>query len=218
MGVRERPGDLGAADARRILIETARDLRTARRALGISQAEAGKRAGLSQSQVSRLERGNVRHPKLEHVCRAIRAVGLVPSLQRYPGDVQVRDRAQLALLARFESLLAPPIRMRREIALPIPGDKRAWDGRLGDGTRTASIEGESRIDDCQALARRIELKTRDDPGAGPVILVVNRTNHNSAVLRAHRESLRAQFPLDGAAIARSLRRGEVPSASGIILL
>jgi hypothetical protein len=128
------------------------------------------------------------------------------------------QRLRPALLARFERLLAPPIRMRREVPLPIPGDKRAWDGRLFDGSRTASLEGESRIDDCQALARRIELKMRDDPGAGPVLLVLNRTNHNSQVLREHRESLRAQFPLDGAAIARSLRRGEVPAASGIILV
>jgi hypothetical protein len=48
--------------------------------------------------------------------------------------------------------------------------------------------------------------------------VLNRTNHNSAVLREHRESLRAQFPLDGAAIARSLRRGDVPLVGGIILV
>jgi hypothetical protein len=35
---------------------------------------------------------------------------------------------------------------------------------------------------------------------------------------AHRESLRAQFPLDGAAIARALRPGRVPPAGGIILV
>ncbi len=155
---------------------------------------------------------------MDHLCRAIRSVGLVPAFQRYKGDVQVRDRAQLALLARFEALLAPPIRVRREVPLPAQGDKRAWDGRLHDGTRTASFEGESRIEDCQALARRIDLKSRDDPAAGPVILVVNKTAHNRDVLRQHREALRAQFPLDGAAIARSLRRGEVPHAGGIILV
>jgi transcriptional regulator with XRE-family HTH domain len=218
MSVRQRPGDLGATDARRFIAESARDIRAARRELGISQAEAARRAGISQPQFSKLERGLVARPRVDHLCRAIRAVGLVPALQRYKGDVQVRDRAQLALLARFEELLAPPIRMRREVALPIVGDKRAWDGRLFDGSRTASIEGESRIDDCQAVARRIELKSRDDPGAGAVILVLNRTAHNRDVLRTHREAMRAQFPLDGAAIARSLRRGEVPKVGGIILV
>ena len=38
------------------------------------------------------------------------------------------------------------------------------------------------------------------------------------VLAAHREALRSQFPLDGAAIARALRAGQIPTASGIILV
>ena len=51
-----------------------------------------------------------------------------------------------------------------------------------------------------------------------MILVVNQTAHNRRVLAEHREALRAQFPLDGAAIARALREGRIPPASGIILL
>lgn len=64
------------------------------------------------------------------------------------------------------------------------------------------------------MTRRIALKTRDDPDAGVVILVVARTVHNRRVLAEHRESLRAQFPLDGAAIARELPAGRVPRESG----
>jgi hypothetical protein len=100
----------------------------------------------------------------------------------------------------------------------VPGDLRAWDARISDGISTASIEAESRIHDAQALARRIGLKARDDPGAGVVIHVVNQTAHNRRVLAEHREALRAQFPLDGAAIVRALRQGRVPPASGIILV
>jgi hypothetical protein len=70
----------------------------------------------------------------------------------------------------------------------------------------------------QALARQIALKSRDDPNAGPVILVLNKTAHNRGVLREHRASLRDQFPLDGASIAASLRAGRVPTASGILLV
>ena len=51
-----------------------------------------------------------------------------------------------------------------------------------------------------------------------MILVVNQTAHKRQVLAEHRETLRAQFPLDGMAIARALRSGRVPPASGIILL
>ncbi len=186
--------------------------------LGISQELVAARAGVSKSAFARLERDDLDRPTLDRICRAARAVGLAPSLSFYPTGEPIRDAAQLALLARFETLLGPPLRMRREVPLPIHGDLRAWDGRITDGIRTASIEGESKLHDAQALARRIGLKSRDDPGAGVVILVVNQTAHNRRVLAAHREVLRDQFPLDGGRIARALRGGTVPSASGIILL
>lgn len=155
---------------------------------------------------------------LHDVCRVARAVGLAPSFRLYPTGEPIRDSAQLALLIRFEQLVTPPLHLVREVPLPIAGDLRAWDGRIRDRSGTASVEGESRITDAQALARRIALKTRDDPGAGVVILVVNQTAHNRQVLAEHRGTLRAQFPLDGTAIARALRSGRVPPASGIILL
>ncbi len=172
---------------------------------------------MSGWQLGRLERRDLAKPTLEQLCRAARAVGLRPWFKLYPDEAPVRDAAQLKLLARFEQLLGPPLRLRREVPLPIAGDLRAWDGRITDGRLTASIEGESKLDDVQAVARRIELKTRDDPDAGIVILVLNRTAHNRRILAVHREALRAQFPLDGAAIARDLRRGRVPVGSGIIL-
>jgi transcriptional regulator with XRE-family HTH domain len=218
MSVRERPGDLGAKDARRFVSEAAKEIRVARRELGLSQVTAARRAGMSASQFGRIEQEDLAQPTLDQLSRAARAVGLAPSLRLYRDDRYVRDRGQLLVLGRFETLLAPPLRMAREVPLPIIGDKRAWDGRVSDGRRGASVECESRLDDCQAVSRRIELKSRDDPDAGPVILVVNRTAHNRDVLKVHREALRLQFPLDGFAIARVLRRGEVPPASGIILV
>ena len=130
----------------------------------------------------------------------------------------MRDRAQLAILDRLEALLATPLRMVREVRLPIAGDQRAWDARIDEGNRNASIEAVSRIYDTQALARRTALKQRDDPNAGVVILVINRTLHNRRVLAEHREVLRDQFPMDGAAIARELRRGRIPRLGGIILV
>jgi transcriptional regulator with XRE-family HTH domain len=218
MSTRQRPGDTGAADARRFVMESARELSATRRKLGISQSEAARRAGMSQSQLSRLERGELDAPTLDQLCRAIRAVGLVPAFQRYLGDVRVHDRAQLAVLSRFEGLVAPPVRIRREVPLPLSRDNRAWDARLTDGERRASVECVSRLDDTQALARQIALTSRDDPSAGPVLLVLNKTAHNRDVLRLHREAMRDQFPLDGGAIAAALRSGRVPAASGIILL
>jgi transcriptional regulator with XRE-family HTH domain len=218
MAVRQRLGDLGATDARRLVAAAGREIRAARRTLGISQRASARRAGVSPSQFGRIERGEIRHPTLDQLCRAGRSVGLDPSFRYFAAAAPVQDAAQLAILARFESLLASPLRLRREVPLPIAGDQRAWDGRVAGDGAGASIEAESRLEDVQAVARRIELKARDDPGSGVVLLVLNRTAHNRRVLAEHREALRAQFPLDGAAIARALRSGHLPAASGIILL
>ena len=218
MATRQRPGDLGAEDARRQLQTAGRDIRDARRALGISIAAAARRAGTSASQLGRIERGVLRRPSVDQVFRAARAVGLEPALRLLPVGARVRDKAQLGVLARLELLLATPLRMRHEVPIPRPGDPRAWDGRITDGSATASIEAESKLWDVQATERRIALKSRDDPDAGVVILVLNRTAYNRRILAEHREALRARFPLDGAAIARALRAGRLPPAGGIILV
>ena len=194
------------------------EIRANRRHLAMSIDAAARRAGMSASQYHRLESGRLEAPTFEQVCRAARAAGLRPWLRLYPQDEPVHDAPQLLLLGRFAVVLAPPIRLAREVVLPIPGDRRAWDARITDGTRTASVEAESRLTDVQAVARRIELKARDDPDADAVILLLNRTAHNRRVLAEHREALRAQFPLDGAAILRDLRRGRVPAAGGILML
>ena len=80
------------------------------------------------------------------------------------------------------------------------------------------MDAETRIGDVQALARRLAATLRDDPRSRVLILVVARTAHNLRVLREHREALRDLLPLDGAAIARALRAGRIPTASGIIVL
>jgi transcriptional regulator with XRE-family HTH domain len=218
MATRQRTGDLAAADARRQAEAMGREIRDARLALGMSIDAAARRGGVSPSQHGRIERGSIRRPTLEQLCRATRAAGLDPSMRVFPGRVPVRDRGQLPALDRFEAMLAAPLALLREVGLPQPGDQRAWDGRILGGDRPASVEAEARLHDLQATARRVALKQRDDPECGVVILVVARSAHNRRVLGEHREALRAQFPLDGAAIARALRQGRVPAASGIIVV
>jgi transcriptional regulator with XRE-family HTH domain len=194
-----------------------REIRHQRIQLGLSLHDAARRAGMSSSQLSRLELGMTRSPTLEQLGRAARAVGMRPWLKLYPTDEGVRDAPQLGILARFERILGAPLRLIREVGLALAGDRRAWDGRIDDGERRASIEAVARLDDVQELTRKLALKLRDDPDAGVVILVLARTAHNRRVLAAHREALRPLLPLDGAAIVRDLRRGRVPPAGGIVL-
>ena len=218
MPIRQRAGDLGANDARRLGRLAGTELREARLANGLSQRDVARAAGISASALGRLERAEVGRPAIGLVCRAARALGLSASLRLFAAGSPVRDAAHLALLDRLERILAAPLRLRREVALPIHGDLRAWDGVIDGPDGSCFGEGETRLGDMQALARRVELKVRDDPRGLVVILVVSRTAHNQRVLRDHREALRAQFPLDGAAIIRALRAGRLPAASGIVVL
>jgi transcriptional regulator with XRE-family HTH domain len=218
MATRERPGDLGAEDARTIYQKTAREIRQARIAGGWSQEVVARAAGMSRTQLYRLEKGKLEEPGIEAICRASRAVGLSVSVTQHPTGERLRDTPQLRLADDFAVIPASPIIQRREVPLPIEGDLRAWDMLISEGRRIAFVECETRLGDLQALARRLALKLRDDPRGDVLILVVRSTAHNRRVLAQHREALRAEFPLDGAAIARALRAGRIPTASGIILI
>jgi len=218
MSTRTRRGDDAAADARRAVARLTTDLRDARLAADLSLELAARVAGLSSSQLSRLELGRLERPDFEQVWRAASVVGLRPSVVLYPAGSPVRDRAQLALLARFERCLGAGLRMRREIPLPLQGDLRAWDALVEGSDGSFFTEAESHVRDAQALERRLRLKVRDDPRARVVVLVLTRSNHHRAVLTDHRESLRDLLPLDGGAVLRAVRAGRCPPASGIVLV
>jgi hypothetical protein len=165
-----------------------------------------------------MERAQVRDLPLTPLCRAARALGLAPSVRLYPAGVPVRDAAQLPLLRRLESTLAAPLRLRREVPLPIRGDPRAWDAAIdGDGD-PVFIEAETHLRDVQAFERRVTLKVRDDPRARVVLLVATRSLHNRRLIAEHREALRPLFPLDSGAVLRSLRAGRRPPTGGIVLV
>jgi transcriptional regulator with XRE-family HTH domain len=218
MPTRQSLLDLAKADVRRIIAKIAGEILPARLALGLSQRTVAKAAGISRTRLGRLERGQLLTPTIDLVCAVARVLGLEASLRLFPVGLPVRDAAHLALLARFQALLGAVLRMLREVPLPISGDPRAWDAAITDDLAMAFTEAETHLGDMQAMERRIQLKLRDDPRSAVVILVVARTRHNLQVLQQHRESLRATFPLDGATIARHLRAGRIPPASGIIVL
>lgn len=218
MAVRQGPIELGNDDARMAASGIGTELRSARIALGMSQPEAAKAAGISSSQLSRLERGDNQEPSLRAICRVGRVLGLSLWARLYPAGSPVRDAGQQRVLDRFLAMPAAPITTDREVVLPITGDLRAWDASLSDSVAVAFVDAESRLGDVQALERRLQLKLRDDPRSRTLILVVARSRHNAEVLAGQREALRSLLPLDGPAIAKALREGRLPPASGLIVI
>ena len=166
MATRVQASELGTLDARRLLASMASELREARLAAGVSQGTVARRAGISRSTLSRLERDVLGDPNFITVCRVARSLGLAPSVQFFPAGVPVRDAPQLAVLARFSGVLGPPLSLKREVALPGDRDGRAWDAVITGTPEPGFVEAESHLRDVQAFERRVALKLRDDPRAG----------------------------------------------------
>lgn len=197
--------------------ELAHEIRNARVSSGLSQRAAGHRVGMSHAQFGRIERAKLDELTFDQAGRAYAAVGLRLIVRAVPGGDPALDAGQLALLDRFRRRVPGTVPMGTEVPLPIPGDRRAWDGFIRIGGVAIGVEAEARIRDAQAVDRRCALKRRDG-GVDIVILLVADTRANRRMLALHREALRSNFPLDTRQVLASLRSGHAPSASGIVVL
>jgi hypothetical protein len=100
--------------------------------------------------------------------------------------------------------------------VPDRPERRAWDAVIFNGRQRCAIELEMRIRDVQAVRRRIELKRRDDPSEGFLLLVAD-TAFNRRVL-AEFEAFFADLPrLRPSRVVADLRSGQLPP-SGLLLL
>jgi transcriptional regulator with XRE-family HTH domain len=217
MVTRERRLDRGKRAAQRNLVRVGDDLREARLSAGLTQRQAGSAAGISSSELSRIELGIARRVPYETLAIIGSVLGLDVPLRTYPDGEPVRDAAQLALLARLRVLLPRSLTWRTEAPLDIPGDRRAWDAVIGGRGWRVPVDAESRLHDVQACSRKVALKRRDDRSE-VVILLVADTRHNRRVVRLARADLAADFPVSGGAALASLTNGEPPSGSSIVLL
>jgi transcriptional regulator with XRE-family HTH domain len=222
MATRERPIDRGRARAVRDRIDAGRELRAARQMLGWSMREVSRRSGISEAQISRIERGL--HPAVSHQHLVVLAaiVGLDVRLRAFPGGDPTLDAAQRGLLDRLRRRLRPGLRFTLEVPLPIEGDQRAWDAIIGglvhDGHIVSMpIDAETRLVDHQAQTRRLTLKLRDS-GFESVLLLVADTRHNRAVVAANRSAFADQFPVSARVALEALRAGRHPGGSALLLL
>ena len=188
-----------------------RELRTARRASGVSQAAAAASAGMSRSQFGRIERAAMVRLRIDQAVRAFTAVGLRLAMSGYPDGDPARDAGQQRVFVRLRPLVPIGGRVRTEVPLPIPGDRRAWDVTIDLRARRAGCELEAKLRDVQATERRLALKLRDG-GVDIVILVLADTKANRELLALHREAAAARLRADPGRVPawRAARRERDP--------
>lgn len=217
MVTRERRIDLGKRLARRALARIGEEFREARFAAGLTQRQVGDASGISHAQVSRIELGRAPRAPFETLAVMASVLGLDLPLRTYPSGDPIRDVAQVALLTKLRAVLPSGLTWRSEVALALPGDKRAWDGEIGGSGWRLPVDAETRLRDVQAVSRRAALKRRDD-GNPTVLLLVADTRHNRRVLRLAADDLTAAFPEPGATALAAIRAGALPEGSAILLL
>jgi transcriptional regulator with XRE-family HTH domain len=181
-----------------LLQRLGRELRLARIAAGSSQADIGRRLGVSRSVVSRTERSQDLALSVLALQRHAAALGLQLSVRLYPGGRRVLDAPQLALLGRLRERTEPAWRWELEVPMPIARDLRAADARLSRGEVSIAVEAITRFADIQAQVRSAQLKARD-LGATRLLILVGAT-------RANREAVREAVPLVRAAFLTGTRR------------
>jgi hypothetical protein len=120
------------------------------------------------------------------------------------------------LLERLRQRLAPGLGWRTEVALPVEGDRRAWDAVItGVGWRIA-VEAETVIEDVQALERRLALKRRDGDIPHVILLVADTRRNRRAILAA--PGAFSDLDRNARAVLGSPGRGGDPSVDALVLL
>lgn len=216
MPIHERPVDRGARRGRYLVGRTATELLNARRAAAISQRELGRQVRVSHSKIGKAERGEPNQLTIELAAKMAAVLGLQLSVTLHPDGSPVRDAAHVALLARFRARLAPGMRWRTEVPIPIDGDRRSVDAVVENLAVRAMIEAETRIDDVQGLERRVNAKQRD-LGIARVILLVADTRHNRTIV-ANIPAIRTRFPVSTRACLSALGRGRDPGGDALVFL
>lgn len=211
----QRVKALARDHAERLLRDIGRELRSARVAHGLSQRSVASLAGISQAQLSMIERGLYGTVTIETLALVAAAIGLELSLRLFPGGQPIRDKAHIAVLSRFRKAVSESWSWAAEVPLPIPGDKRAWDRVLRGAGLLIGVEAETRPMDLQELQRRVALKKRDGE-VDRVILVLADTDWNRRLVRLN--DLEDAFPISGKLALRLLAAGRDPGGDALILV
>jgi transcriptional regulator with XRE-family HTH domain len=201
--------------ARQMLADIGRALRAVRITHGLSQRTLAGAVGISQTQLSRIERGLYPAVTLETLTRIGAALGLDVSVRWFPSGEPIRDKAHAALLERLRNAVGEIWQWSAEVPLPIPGDRRAWDRTLTRDGNLIGIEAETRPTDMQELQRRLTLKKRDGR-VDRLILVLANTQWCRRLVRLN--DMDSTFPVPGRVALKALAEGRDPGGDAVILI
>jgi transcriptional regulator with XRE-family HTH domain len=215
VSTRERPVDRGTRLGRAALERVGRELRDARIDRGLSIDVVAAVLGISNAELSRIERAL--SPRVPYVTlvRCAAVVGLDLVVRTYPGPAPLRDAPQASLLGDFRGVLSRSLRFATEVPFPIPGDQRAWDGMIMGIDWRFGVEAETAPRDAQALARRLALKLRDGEVDG-LVLIVRDGPRVRDFLTAGLVVLQPLFQVPPRRALASLRAGLRPPGNAII--
>ena len=217
MASRERPVDRGNRRAQVALARIGAELRHARVDRGLSTRAAAAAVGISNAEVSRIERGISARVPFVTLARFAAAVGTDLSARIYPGGAPVRDVAHVRLLADLRAVLHPTLRWSVEVPLPAPGDQRAWDALISGHDWRFGVEAETAPRDAQAVVRRLHLKARDGAVDG-VILALRDTRVSREFMDAGGSELRSAFAFDSRRVFAALRTGRRPIGDAVVIV
>jgi transcriptional regulator with XRE-family HTH domain len=217
MSTKERPSDRGRRRGEHVLRAVLDDYREARISRGLTQQAVARAVGISDSQLSRLGRGEGAEVSFVLVAQLLAVVGLQLGARAYPAGGGLRDVAQIRVLELLRRRAARSFVWKTEVPIPIAGDLRAWDAALACEDVTIGVDAESRLRDAQAVDRRVMLKLRDS-GFDRAVLLVPGTRTNRGVLREFSLALAANFPVPSVAALDAIAAGRDPGGNAIIVL
>lgn len=197
-----------------------RELVAARAVAGLTQREVARRAGVSQSLVSLLETGLIM-PSLDRMQRLAAATGHDLSIRLFPGGgVRLRDSGQLAVADQIRAAAHPSWRIRLEMPVGAPPDRRAADMLLETAAELVIVEVERLMLDFQAQFRAAQLKRAAlVEGSGRsvrLVVALPDTRRNRAVVEMHRPMLETALPTPSRRIWASVRSGVPVGGDGLL--
>lgn len=219
--LRAKPADIGRMRARLLADRFGTELRLARISAGLTQRRLAQRAGVSQQEVSRAERGSLR-TTLETRCRLAAACGTELGWRLYPvATVGLRDSGQLDVAQAIVRVAHP--RWAAGLEVPVnEGDLRAADLVLESDDEVVLIEVERTLVDFQAQLRAAQLK-RDSLAlrmGRPVrlVLAVPDTASVRARLAPYVDLIARSLPISSRTIWAALRGKSEVGGDGILFV